>query len=74
MNEELIKHVKQVRLELEQLKIRLDALEYKVNCLSKPNNSLKAESKAKELYNKVWEELGVEEKLMVLEGIKNGKD
>jgi hypothetical protein len=74
MNEILIKHIKQVRLELEQLKLRVNTLEFKLNSILPVDYTPTAESMAKSLYNAFWCELNPDQKLHILELMKTKKE
>lgn len=67
MYEHIVKHIKQLRIELEQVKLRLNALESRFNILKSPIYDSKTENTAKRLYNRLWSELTPDEKIKVLD-------
>ena len=73
MNEELIKHLKQLRLELIEVKQRLSELEYRLKINRNVEDTFKCDYYAKTVFNGTWSDLSVDQKLSVLDQIKNDK-
>ena len=73
MNEELIKHLKQMRLELIEVKQRLSELEYRLKINRNVEDAFKYDYYAKTVFNGTWSDLNVDQKLSVLDKVKNDK-
>jgi len=67
---ELLDRIKELALRLESINVRVSTLEFRLNTNKHIEDTYKTDYYAKKLFNKVWCELSVADKLIIIDEVK----
>lgn len=70
MSEAILDRIKDLALRLETMNVRLSTLEFRLNTCNHVEDTFKCDYYAKKLFNKVWGELSVADKLIIMDEVK----